>query len=250
MAKYGKWIGAGLGFALGGPLGALLGIFIGSAIDNVQIMTAPQPPQNPYRRRNPSSQGGRGDFMVSLTVLATAVMKADGRIMRSELDFVKEFLKRNFGVEATREAMGMIKALCNREIPLAEVCTQIRYNMDSSSRTQLLYFLFGIAKADGEISAPEIRLLENISDLLGIDKSTFTSIKSMYYDDLDSAYQILGVTSSANNEEIKKAYRKMALENHPDKVGHLGEDIRKAAEEKFTQINVAYEKIKKQRGIN
>ncbi len=95
----------------------------------------------------------------------------------------------------------------------------------------------------------EIRLLENISDQLGIGKTTFLSVRSMYYDDLESAYQILEITSTATNEEVKKAYRKMAIENHPDKVGHLGEDIRKAAEEKFTQINVAYEKIKKQRGM-
>jgi DnaJ like chaperone protein len=72
----------------------------------------------------------------------------------------------------------------------------------------------------------------------------------MYYDDIVSTYRVLGIEPTATNEELKKAYRKMALENHPDKVGHLGEDIRKAAEEKFSQINVAYEKIKKQRGIN
>lgn len=84
---------------------------------------------------------------------------------------------------------------------------------------------------------------------MGIDHSTFLSVKSMYYDDIDSAYRILGVSRTATDEELKKAYRKMAMENHPDKLGHLGEDIRKAAEEKFTQINMAYEKIKKQRGI-
>ncbi len=250
MAKYGKWIGAVLGFALGGPLGALLGMFIGSALDNVQIINPAQSDYNPYKHENPSIYGGRGDFMFSLTVLATAVMKADGRIMRSELNFVKEFLKRNFGLESTREAMSMLKELCNREIPLEKVCNQIRDNMDGPSRTQLLYFLFGIAKADGNVSSSEIRILEQISNMLGISNSTFVSIKSMYYDDFESAYRILGITSTATEEEIKKAYRKMAVENHPDKVGHLGEDVRKAAEEKFTQINVAYEKIKKQRGMN
>ena len=102
----------------------------------------------------------------------------------------------------------------------------------------------------GTVSTAEIGLLENISNRLGIDHVTFMSVKSMYYDDIESAYQVLGIDSSASNEEIKKAYRKIAMENHPDKVGHLGEDIRKAAEEKFSRINVAYEKIKKQRGMN
>ena len=198
----------------------------------------------------PPGQTGRGDFTFSLTVLATAVMKADGRIMRSELDYVKTFLIRNFGIEATREAMQMIKELSTRDIPVDDVCQQIRFQMPEASKVQLLYFLFGIAKADGTVSTAEIGLLENISNRLGIDHVTFMSVKSMYYDDIESAYQVLGIDSSASNEEIKKAYRKIAMENHPDKVGHLGEDIRKAAEEKFSRINVAYEKIKKQRGMN
>ena len=122
--------------------------------------------------------------------------------------------------------------------------------MDTPSRTQLLYFLFGIAKADGSVCEQEIRLLTNIAMMMGIDTVTFNSIKSMYYDDLDSAYQTLGVSSNVSDEELKKAYRKIAMENHPDKVGHLGEDVRKAAEEKFTSINLAYDKIKKQRGIS
>ena len=219
MAKYGKWIGAGLGLALGGPLGALFGLFIGSMFDNIQTIAIPSD-GGPI----PPGQTGRGD--------------------------VKTFLIRNFGIEATREAMQMIKELSTRDIPVDDVCQQIRFQMPEASKVQLLYFLFGIAKADGTVSTAEIGLLENISNRLGIDHVTFMSVKSMYYDDIESAYQVLGIDSSASNEEIKKAYRKIAMENHPDKVGHLGEDIRKAAEEKFSRINVAYEKIKKQRGMN
>ena len=243
MAKFGKWIGAGIGFVAGGPLGALLGLFIGSMFDNIQVIPVNQGSGGIH-------QTGRGDFMFSLTVLATAMMKADGKITRIELDFVKAFLRRNFGDEATKEALQMIKELSTKEIPLADVCRQIRFNMDTPSRTQLLYFLFGIAKADGSVCEQEIRLLTNIAMMMGIDTVTFNSIKSMYYDDLDSAYQTLGVSSNVSDEELKKAYRKIAMENHPDKVGHLGEDVRKAAEEKFTSINLAYDKIKKQRGIS
>lgn len=242
MAKFGKWIGAGLGFVMGGPLGALFGLFLGSAFDSATVITD---------TGNPSaSRSGRGDFMFSLTVLATAVMKADGSMTRSELAYVKDFLLRNFGEEATREGLAMINKLRSQEIPVMQVCTQIRYNMNPALRSQLLYFLFGIAQADGRVCEQEIRLLENISGWLGIDRTNFNSLKSMYYKDTDAAYTTLGVSPDATDEEIKKAYRRMARENHPDKVSHLGEDIRKAAEEKFTRINLAYEEIKKQRGVN
>ena len=243
MGFFSKLIGAGIGFAMFGPLGALFGVIIGSLYDSQSEDSSPTTKQAGHK-------SGRGDFMFSLIVLATAMMKADGKIMQSELNYVKEFFKRNFGIEATKEALSMIKELYKKDIPLMEICQQVRSNMAQPSRVQLLYFLFGIAKADNIVNDAELRMLEKISNALGIDRSTFLSIRSMYYDDMESAYRILGVSRSATNEEVKKAYRKMAVENHPDKVGHLGEDIRKAAEEKFTQINVAYEKIKKQRQMN
>ena len=245
MAKYGKWIGAGLGFVLGGgPIGALLGFFIGAAFDKPST-AAPFPDEDPRTRPT-----GRGDFLCSLVVLATALMKADERVLQSELRYVKEFFRNNFGPEGEREALSMIKELLHKDIAVDQVCAQIRFNMSPDALTQLLYFLFGIAKADGTVCEKEVRLLDHIANLLGVSPTTYQSIKAMFYDDLDSAYRILGVTKEATNEEIKKAYRKMAVENHPDKVGYMGEDIRKAAEEKFSKINQAYEQIKKQRGIN
>jgi DnaJ like chaperone protein len=84
---------------------------------------------------------------------------------------------------------------------------------------------------------------------MGISEKDFESIKAMFFKDTKSAYKILEITPDASDEELKKAYRKMAIKYHPDKVSHLGEDVQKAAKEKFQQLNAAYEAIKKERGL-
>jgi DnaJ like chaperone protein len=179
-----------------------------------------------------------------------AVMKADQRVMRSELDYVKDYFVKTFGHESAAEAVKMLGDLLKRDIPLHQVCGQIRTNLDYSSRLQLLHFLFGIAGADGRVSPRELDVIEVIASQMGVGQKDMASIKSMFIEETGYAYRILEVKSSATNEEIKKAYRKMANKYHPDKVNHLGEDFKKLAHEKFQKVNEAYEKIKKERNLN
>lgn len=237
MAKFGKWIAGGLGWAFLGPIGGIIGFAIGSLLDGAEIKSG-------Y-----SGQTSRNNFLVSLLVLVSAVMKSDGRVLKSELDYVKAYFVRSFGVEASREAMVLLRDILNQKVPLRDVSHQIRDNMDYPSRLQLLHFLFGVAHADRAVSTNEFNIISEISTYLGISSADYESIKSMFVDNLDSSYRILEVERNASNEEIKKAYRTMALKYHPDKVSHLGEDIGKAAEEKFQKVNEAYEKIKKERGL-
>ena len=122
--------------------------------------------------------------------------------------------------------------------------------MDYSSKLQLIHYLFGIASADGQVHELEIDLIQTVSNYMGLSRYDFESIKAMFVKQVDDAYIILGITSSATDEEVKKAYREMAKKNHPDKVAYLGDDVRKAAEKKFQEINDAYDRIKKQRGMN
>jgi DnaJ like chaperone protein len=255
MAKFGKWIGAGLGAAFtGGPIGAILGFVIGSVFDATSQPSSSQSNYysgggqsagSPYRTQRPTT----GGYAMSMLVLVAAVMKADGKTMKSELNYVRDFFVRNFGTESANEALRILHDLLQQNIPVTDVCHQIEKNMDYSSRLQLMHFLFGIANADGEIPKVELDLLLHIGFHLGISQADIDSIKSMFIKNTDAAYKILEIDSTASDEEVKKAYRRMAMKFHPDKVSYLGEEFQKDAKEKFQKVSQAYEEIKKQRNI-
>ena len=190
--------------------------------------------------------GARGQRWLKVFHLFSACLWVGAAVVLS----VKQFFVRQFGRESAKEALIILRDLLKQEIPLHDVCSQISRNMDYSSRLQLIHLLFGVSGADGNIHDSEIRIVETISGYLGISSSDFISIRSMFIPDTNSAYSILEIDPSSTNEEVKKAYRKMALKYHPDKVSHLGEDFRNSADEKFKKVNEAYEIIKKERNIN
>jgi DnaJ like chaperone protein len=169
--------------------------------------------------------------------------------MRSELEFVKKFLVQQFGVNEAERQLLILRELLNKSYDLQQVGTQIRQYMEYPSRLQLMHFLFGLAGADNQVHAAELKTITQISIILGIRNTDFESIKAMFVKDTTSAYRILEVTPDASDEELKKAYRRMALKYHPDRVAHLGDDMQKAANSKFQELNAAYEQIKKQRNI-
>lgn len=191
----------------------------------------------------------RGDFAVSLLVLIAAVMKADNKVVTSELDFVKQYFIQNFGRNSAQEAMLMLRDILKQTIPVKDVSSQIKSRLDYHSRLQLVHFLFSLAYADQKVSEEELNVIKVIAGYLGISDKDVDSLKSMFYKDIDSAYKVLEVDRNATDEEIKKAYRRMAVKYHPDKVSYLGEEFRKAANEKFQKVNEAYERIKKERGM-
>ena len=236
--NYGKWIGGGLGWAFGGPLGAIIGFAIGSIFSN-----------SSESEQYIGSTSQQRDFNVSLLVLSAAVMKADGWVKKSELDYVKRFFLTNFGQERAEKYILMLREILKQDIQVYEVSQQVGRFMDYSSKLQLLHYLFGIASADGSTHNNEIDVISIIAKYMGIASSDFQSIKAMFVQEVDSAYKILGIDPNATDEDVKKAYREMAKKYHPDKVAYLGEDVRKSAEQKLQEVNEAYEKIKKQRGF-
>ena len=255
-----KWIGGFLGWVSWGPIGALLGFLVGSAFDGLisasRILTGSTDNTaqgNPYQRT--TRTGGytaseqRNSFMVSLLVLSSAVIKADGRTRQEELDTVRDFIRRNFGEQAVSEAMRILDGLNSQQVNIYSVGAQIADNMNYSQRLQLFHYLAQIANADGDFSKQEKSVLEAIAGAIRLTSQDAASVIAMYYKDAESAYAVLEISPSATDEEVKSAYRRMAMKHHPDKVATLGPEVQKAAEEKFRKIQEAYETIKKERGL-
>lgn len=265
-----KWIGAVLGWSFGGPIGAIIGVALGSLGDafagkegfflgqrSEQTRGRQQQRQQPNYRRQTDyrtqqqrrAQTTSGDFEVSLLILASVVIKADGKQDQRELDFVRQQFVSMYGKDRANKAFRLFKGISSQTVPLREVCIQIQQMMDHASRLQLLHFLYGIAKADGMVTTDEERQIYTISGYLGISSRDYNSIKAMFYNSQDNAYKILEITKTASIDEIKKAYRHMAKKYHPDKVEHLGEEHKKGAEMKFKQVLEAYEQLQKERGF-
>lgn len=241
MAKYGKWILGALGWAFGGPIGALFGFFLGASFDVASGNAK-------YVRRDGSTT--QGDFRLSLLALLAAVMKVDRRNLKVELEFIRGVFSNSFGNSYANEIMPVLKQLLEKDIPVRDICLQIRSHMDHPARLELMNVLFALSLADKELHPLEEELIRKIASWLGISDKDFQSIRSVHVPDSDWAYKVLEISPASTDEEVRKAYRRMAMKYHPDRVAHLGEDVASSAGEKFKAVNKAWEEIKKHRKIS
>ena len=205
----------------------------------------------------------RNSFLFSMLVLSSYIIKADGKIMHSEMEYVRQFLRHNFGEQAVSQGESILLRLFDLQKQqgpyqfketIRKSCTEIRFHTSDSQRLQLLNYLVIIAKADGIVSPEEVVALKEIALYLGLSAQDVESMLNLESgakanSNIEDAYKVLGISPSATDDEVKAAYRKMALKHHPDRVSTLGDDIRKAAEKKFQEINDAKERIYKARGL-
>ena len=234
-----KLIWGGLGWVFAGPIGAILGYTYASMSGSGS--------QKLSESSNPTKHG---DFIISVLVLFAKVMKADGKLLKSELDYVKNFLKQQFGIHKTKELMTVFKDILEQDYPLKDVCKQIQRSMDHPSRLELIHILYGLSASDGHVHPEEIKVIQTMANYLNINKNDYESIKAMFAKDEKAIFRVLEISPNASNNEIKRAYRKMANKYHPDKVAHLGKEMQNLAEDKFKAVNDAYQQLKKDRDIS
>lgn len=254
-----KWILAAGGFLLfKNFMGAILGFIVGNVIDNYQRIMGQNQGGDQGRRSFMNEdvfsyyqqRASQSDIPTMLMALSAAVMKADGKVLRAELDYVKLFLNNQFGQAYAGQHLRTLKHFIDSsDIPLQQICLDIKMRTTPEVRLQLIHYLFGIAKSDNTVSAVELNVVQQIAALMGVPQMDFDSLKNMFYRDVDSDYVVLGISPQATDDEVKKAYRQMAIRFHPDKVASMGEEYQKGAKEKFQKIQEAYENIKKNRDL-
>ncbi len=240
-----KWIIAFLGYLVFRLPGAVVGFLLGSLFDNYGKSQGTTYGRNIYTR--PVTPA---DFELNLLSLCALVIKADGSVSQRELDYVRQYFVSTYGKGRANATFRIFnEVIKNRELSARNICafmlTRTRYEV----RLQLIHFLFGIAQADGRIGQAEEKLLKDIAAYLRVFYKDFESIRAMFIKESGNAYKILEVNEDASVDEIKKAYRSMVKKYHPDKVRTQDEAIRKGAEEKFKEVQKAYEEIQRERGF-
>lgn len=258
----GKWIGGFLGLLSGGPIGALAGFVLGALFDTMSsdngLIGDGEGGGSGYDR---TAQGTRNGFLFSLLTLASYIIRADGKVMHSEMEAIRQFLRANFGEAAVEEGNAILLRLFEQQKQMDatqpgafrqtinDCCAQMRGVLSESQRLQLLSLLAMLAKADGHVAPEEITALREVTAALGLSEAELNSMLGLGSSSLKDAYAVLEIDESASDDEVRAAYKRLVVKHHPDRVASLGEDIRAAAEKKMREINEARDLIYKARGL-
>lgn len=255
MSIWGKIFGGAAGFALGGPLGALIGAVAGHAVDSFQTEgaangTIPGPTQDARPTEDATQKIA---FTIGVIALGAKMAKADGAVTHDEIAAFREV----FHVPSDEiRNVGRVFDLARRDSggfePYARQIARLFDGRDAVLE-DLLDGLFHIAKADGALHPAEIEYLREVAYIFGFTADDFDRIKAVHgANDGDDPYGVLGISREASDASLKAAYRKLIREHHPDRLIAQGlpTEFIAIANDKMATINAAYDRIRKERGLN
>lgn len=266
MSWWGKLLGGSFGYLLGGPLGALIGVALGHNFDSglVRSLRAQLEPGDQERVQTA--------FFTTVFSIMGHLAKADGRVTESEIEMARGIMQRmSLNDEMRQAAIRLFNEGKQPDFRLTEVLRQFRRECHGRRNLMRMFaeILVYAAYADGDLDPAERRVLEQVRTGLGFSEREFRHIEAVVYNaryfggagqagqpppatgkhTLREAYAILGVEENDSDAKVKKAYRRMMNQHHPDKLVAKGlpEEMIKLATEKTQEIKQAYELIKKTR---
>lgn len=223
----GKAWGGILGLMFAGPLGAIAGVYLGSSLD-----------------KGKETMDQKSVFQINLLSILSYVAKADGHIDPREVQTIIEIFRQfGYGSHQISIIERTLEFALKQDIDLKETCENFSKASRYEERLMLLRVVYLVAKADGVIHSSEKTAIEAIVAYLQISEGDYISLQGEFGKSVDCHYQTLGLKRGVTKQEVKRAYRKLALKHHPDRVAHLGEEYKKIATEDFKKISEAYEKV-------
>ena len=259
MSWFGKIIGATIGFFLGGPIGMITGLVFGHMYDKGQEIEQSEGEDSGHRQyffRNTGYNRSQMVFFVGAFSMLAKLSAADGRVTEGARRKVIEFMVNDLKLygQSLDYARDIFDQAINQNVSFENLADQFYNNFRSSPQllTLMLDIFYRVAMEDGRLSANEERLIDYAARTFRISDSLHDSIRRNHnVKGASKAYAVLGLTESASEAEIKKAYRKLILEYHPDTVAAKGmaDEFKEYATKRFREIQEAYEIISKERGI-
>ena len=237
MSIWGSLIGGMVGFSLGGPFGMLLGSIIGGKMSRSRSKVGLGSFQNPQQI-----------FALSLIILSAKLSKADGQVSREELIAVKDKLKiPENELDQGGKIFNKAKEESTGYEPYAQQIAQI-YRGNLNVLEEVINILFYIAEADGDVSNNEIKMIENIAKIFGLNETQIKSIKeTRKSSDKLNPYIVLESNPKDDLKIIRKRYLKLSKEHHPDLLINKGvpEEVIEESKKKMRAINLAWNQVQK-----
>ena len=250
MSWMGKLVGGAIGFVLGGPLGAVAGATFGHAFD----MDEEQQPSIAGKTLSSGETSQLAFFVATFSMLAK-IAKADGRISEEEIESIRSFMVKDLKLDAESQniAVRLFNSAVQSPAPFSEFANQFygQFRNQPQFLELMIDILVRVSVADGSMNPQEESLIQEAVHIFRFSEASYQQIKSRYVDDSQKYYAILNSRQEDTNEQIKKQYRKLVLEYHPDTIASKGlpEEFIKFANDKFREIQEAYEVVRKERGI-
>ena len=248
MGWFGKMTFGTMGLLFGGPLGAIIGLSLGHHLVDKKAEYS-QSGAVP-----PKSEQAQAAYFVCIFSILGKIAKADGVVTNDELKVVDDFINgMNISETEKQFAKQVFNEAKNSNYSVEDFASQF-YQINRGQPAVLHSFLdvlFRVAAADKVLHPAEEDALKKVKDIFQINDKQFSDIKSIYFTDVDRYYKLLSCSVDSSNDEIKKSYKKLVRDFHPDTIVSKGlpEEFTEFAASRFREIQEAYEKVRKERGF-